>query len=90
MIQRDEPDDYVIGTGNTFSVKDVIKTAFDCVGLNWKEYIRIDEKLYRPAEIFELRADYTKAKSELQWKPTISFEKLIEKMVIADLEALKK
>lgn len=90
MIQKDEPDDYVIATGETYSVRDLVKTAFECVGLNWEEYVRIDENLYRPAEVYELRGNSSKARRKIGWKPTVSFQKLIQIMINADLEILKK
>lgn len=89
MLQQDEPDDYVIATGETHSVKELIEIAFGCAGLDWKDYIIIDEKLHRPAEIYELRGDSSKARQKLGWKPTVTFKKLIEMMMEADLEALK-
>jgi len=90
MLQADEPDDYVIGTGETFSVKDLARLAFESVGLNWEKYVNVDNNLYRPAEINELRADYAKAKKGLHWGPTVSFEELIIKMVNSDLKYFKK
>lgn len=89
MLQQDEPEDYVIATGKTHSVRELIEKAFGYVGLNWKDYVIIDERLYRPAEIYELRGDYTKAKKKLGWEPKVSFEELIEMMVKADIEMLK-
>ena len=89
MLQQGEPGDYVIATGVTHSVKELVEIAFSHVGLNWKEYVIADEKLYRPAEIYELRGDYSKARKELGWEPQVSFENLIKMMVDADLEMLK-
>jgi GDPmannose 4,6-dehydratase len=73
----------------THSVKELVEIAFNRVDLNWKEYVIADEKLYRPAEIYELRGDYSKARKELGWEPQVSFENLIKMMVDADLEMLK-
>lgn len=89
MLQQGEPGDYVIATGVTHSVKELVEIAFSHLGLNLKEYVIADEKLYRPAEIYELRGDYSKARKELGWEPQVSFENLIKMMVDADLEMLK-
>lgn len=86
MLQRKVPCDYVIGTGKTFSVKEFIKIAFDHVGLKYNNYIKIDKKLFRPAEVDLLKADYTKAKKELKWKPEIPFKKLVIDMVDSDIK----
>jgi len=90
MLQQDKPDDYVVATGVTHSVKEFIKLAFDTVGLNWKDYIVIDKAFYRPAEVYLLRGDYSKAKKKLGWQPTVNFEELVKMMVNADLERIKK
>jgi GDPmannose 4,6-dehydratase len=89
MLQQDEPDDYVIATGESHSVTDLLQTAFTHVGLDYQKYTRIDERLYRPAEIYELRGDPTKALRKLRWKPSVNFEGLIHMMVDAELKALK-
>jgi len=86
MLQQNEPDDYVIGTGVTHSVKDLVQVAFDHVGLDWQKYIVTDQKFIRPAEVDLLVADCTKSKNKLKWSPKVSFEKLIKMMVDADLE----
>ena len=86
MLQRKVPCDYVIGTGKTYSVKEFIKIAFDHVGLKYNNYIKIDKKLFRPAEVDLLKADYTKAKKELNWKPEIPFKKLVIDMVDSDIK----
>jgi GDPmannose 4,6-dehydratase len=90
MLQHDKPDDYVIATGETHSVKEFVEIAFTCLDLDWGKYVIIDEKFYRPAEIHELRGDYKKAKKVLGWEPKVSFKELIHMMVDADLKALKK
>ncbi len=90
MLQQDKPDDYVIATGVTHSVKEFVKLAFETAGLNWKDYVVIDKTLYRPAEVYLLRGDYSKARRKLGWKPTVSFEELVKMMVNADLERLKR
>lgn len=90
MLQKGKPEDYVIATGETHSVRELVELAFSHVGLNWKEYVIVDGNLYRPAEVNELRGDYTKAKEQLGWTPQMSFENLIKMMVDADLEILKR
>jgi len=89
MLQQKKPDDYVIGTGETHSVKEFLKLAFEYLELDWRKYVVIDKKLYRPAEVYELRADYSKAKKNLGWKPKIKFEELVKMMVAHDLKYLK-
>lgn len=89
MLQQDKPDDYVIATGETHSVREFIEVAFNYVGLNWKDYVVADERFYRPAEVCELRGDYSKAKRVLGWRPRVKFEELVKIMVEADLEHLK-
>jgi len=89
MLQQDEPDDYVVSTGLTHSVKDLLQIAFDYVNLNWKDYVIVDPKFVRPAEIKLLLGDPSKARKKLGWKPKISFEELVRMMVDADLEKVK-
>jgi GDPmannose 4,6-dehydratase len=86
MLQKDEPDDYVIGTGHTCSVRDLCETAFKCVGLDYREHVVQDPKFFRPAEVDLLVADPSKARDHLGWTPKISFTGLVEMMVEADLE----
>ena len=88
MLQEDEPDDYVIATGETHSVRRLCDVAFSYLGLNYEDYVVVDEKFYRPAEVDLLIGDCSKARTKLGWEPTVSFEKLIAMMVEADLEAL--
>jgi len=90
MLQHDEPDDFVVATGETHSVRDFCKVAFNHVGLNYKDYVKIDKKYFRPAEVDLLIGDAKKAKKKLGWKPKIKFEKLVTLMVDADLERCKK
>jgi GDPmannose 4,6-dehydratase len=90
MLQRDEPDDYVIGTGISHSVRDFVDAAFACVDLNPDDHVRIDPELARPADIEEVVADPAKAKTELGWEARTTFEELVEMMVRADLDALTK
>ncbi len=86
MLQQDKPDDFVIGTGQTWSVEHLCKTAFDVVGLNYKDYVKINDKFKRPAEVDLLVADPSKANKVLGWKPKTSFEQMIEIMVKSDME----
>jgi len=90
MMQEDSPEDYVIASGKTHSVADLVKTAFEFVGLNWEDYVIQDPKLFRPAEVDLLVGDPSKAKKNLGWEPQVSFKELIEMMVEADIERLKK
>ena len=87
MLQHAEPDDYVIGTGETYQIKDAARIAFKHVGLNYEDHIRSDEQFMRPAEVDLLIADASKARKKLGWKPKVSFQQLIEMMVEADLAA---
>lgn len=87
MLQQKTPDDYVIGTGQSYSVRDFVKTAFEYVGINnWEDYVEIDKRYYRPSEVDNLVADISKAKEKLGWEPKIKFEKLVAKMVEHDLK----
>ena len=88
MLQRDQPDDFVIGTGVSHSVGDFVDAAFACIGRKREDHIRIDPDLARPADIEEVVADPSNAKRELGWEAKVSFEELVELMVHADLEAL--
>jgi GDPmannose 4,6-dehydratase len=90
MLQRDDPGDYVIGTGVAHSVRDFVEVAFACVDLSPDDHVRIDPALARPADIEEVVADPRKAKRELGWEPKVSFEDLVEIMVRADLETLSR
>lgn len=86
MLQQDNPDDYVIATSETHFVKEFIETAFDYVGLNWQDYVVIDKKLFRPAEVILLQGDNSKARGKLGWRPNITFEYLVKMMMDADLK----
>ena len=88
MLQQDEPDDFVIATGQVHSVRELVEVAFDQVGLPSDEYVRIDERFLRPAEVEHLVGDATKAKEKLGWVPQTSFEEMIRRMVDSDLELL--
>jgi GDPmannose 4,6-dehydratase len=85
MLQRPEPDDYVVGTGETHSVRELCEVAFARVGLDWKKFVVQDQRFMRPAEVDVLVADPSKAKATLGWTPTVTFQGLVEMMVDADL-----
>ena len=85
MLQQDEPDDYVVGTGETWSVRQLCEIAFGSQGLDWKEHVVVDEKFMRPAEVELLVADPSKAKKALGWTPRVGFRELVTMMVDADL-----
>ena len=89
MLQQDKPDDYVICSGKNHSVKELVKTAFDYVDLNWEDYVVTDPKFFRPAEVDVLCGDHSKAKKKLGWVPETSFEELIKMMIDADLERVE-
>ena len=88
MLQQRKPDDFVIGTGKQYSVEDFARLAFSMVGLNYKRYVKIDKNLIRPSEVDTLKADFSKAKRILKWKPKISFKELVSEMVESDLNSL--
>ena len=91
MLQQDKASDYVIATGKSYSVKEFLKYAFEYSGLgNWEDFVEIDKKYLRPQDIDNLEGDATKAQNELNWKPSMSYEKLIELMVDSDFELVKK
>jgi len=87
MLQQGVPEDYVIGTGETHSVKDFLDVAFGIVNLDWRKYVKVDEALLRPTES-ELRADISKAKRKLRWTPKIKFEELVQMIVAVDIRAV--
>jgi GDPmannose 4,6-dehydratase len=90
MLQQDVPDDFVIGTGEMHTVAELAEIAFAHVGLDWRDHVRVDPQLYRPAEVDLLQADPTKARRCLGWEPEVSFEELVRMMVDADLVALRQ
>ena len=89
MLQQDKPDDYVIATGETHSIREICEVAFSHVGLDYQEYVVRDERFFRPAEVDLLVGDPSKARRELNWEPKVSFEELIHRMVDSDLELLE-
>jgi GDPmannose 4,6-dehydratase len=90
MLQTEVPGDYVIATGETHTVKEMLELAFDRLQLDWKKHIKIDQKYYRPTEVDLLIGDASKAKKELGWQPKIKFQELIAMMVDADLATEKE
>ena len=86
MLQQDEPSDFVIGTGESRSVRELVETAFTLVGLPWEDYVRSDAALERPAEVYHLLADASRARAILGWTPQVTFRQLIERMIASDLE----
>jgi GDPmannose 4,6-dehydratase len=88
MLQQDEPEDYVIGTGRTHSVEEFVRIAFDHASLDWRRHVIVDPQFYRPAEVDLLLGDASKAKSKLGWVPAVSFEELVRMMVDEDLAIL--
>ena len=89
MLQRPKPEDFVIATGQTHTVREFLKEAFGHVGLDYKKYVRIDKQYLRPIEVHHLRGNYAKARKKLGWRPTTSFRQLVHLMVDADLEFLE-
>ncbi|MCU0620232.1 MAG: GDP-mannose 4,6-dehydratase, partial [Gemmatimonadales bacterium] len=90
MLQQPEPRDYVIGTGQTHSVRELVEVAFGHVGLDWRQHVVVDERFMRPAEVDLLMADPSRAKAELGWTPATTFAQLVQMMVDADLERLAR
>ena len=90
MLQQEEPDDYVIATGETYSVKEFLYYVFERANLDVEKHVRIDERLFRPHEVPLLLGDATKAKEKLGWEPSYTLETLIREMVVADLTLMKK
>ncbi len=90
MLQQPSPNDFVIATGVSHSVRQLIEIAFGRVGLDWQRYVRVDSSLLRPAEVEHLLGDSNKARSELGWTPQVNFTQLIEMMVDADLARLSE
>jgi len=90
MLQQEKPDDYVVATGETHSVQEFLEEAFSCAGLDWRKYVKVDAKYFRPAEVDLLLGDPTKAKTVLGWTPKVSFKELVRLMVEADLEGPRR
>jgi GDPmannose 4,6-dehydratase len=90
MLQQEAPDDFVICTGETHSVREFCELAFGRVGLDYEEYVVVDERFFRPAEVDLLVGDAAKAQAQLGWKPRTTFTQLVEMMVDNDLESLER
>ncbi len=90
MMQQDQPDDYVIGTGEAHSVQEFVEVAFEHVGLDWRQYVEIDARYFRPSEVDFLLADASKAQRVLGWTPEVTFQQLVRIMVDADLQAVER
>lgn len=90
MLQQDTPEDYVIATNETHQVVDFVEKTFECLGLNWKDHVDVDEKYLRPKEVPYLKGSYEKAKNKLNWYPQVKFEKLVEIMAKADFDRWKR
>jgi len=90
MLQQDEAGDYVIGTGEMHSVREFVEQAFAAADLDWQQYVSIDPRYYRPAEVDALEADFSKARRVLGWNPTVTFHHLVRLMVDADLKAVNR
>ena len=86
MLQADEPEDFVLATGETHSIRELLDEAFGYAGLDWSDYVKIDERYFRPAEVDLLIGDYSKAKAAFGWEPTVRFHELVQMMVDADRE----
>jgi len=86
MLQQDQPDDYVIATGEEYSVQEFLERAFDHLKLEWSKYVEIDKRFFRPAEVERLIGDASKARKVLGWRPRVNFDALVTMMVESDLE----
>jgi GDPmannose 4,6-dehydratase len=89
-MQVDHPDDYVIATGETHSVREFLEKAFSYLDLDWQEFVEIDSRYFRPAEVDLLLGDASKARSQLGWEPKVTFDELVKLMVSHDLELAKQ
>jgi len=90
MLQQEQPDDFVVATGEAYSVQEFLETAFGLVGLDWRDYVKIDPRYFRPTEVDYLLGDATKASKQLHWQPRCSFKELVEMMVEHDLELARQ
>ena len=89
MLQQDQPDDFVLATGNTHSIRDFLDLAFDAIGISeWEDYVTQDPRFYRPAEVDVLRGDFSKAKQVLGWQPKVDLKEMVSRMVRNDIERL--
>jgi GDPmannose 4,6-dehydratase len=90
ILEHHSPDDFVIATGESHSIKEFLTEAFSLCNLDWKDYVIINEKYFRPSEVDHLRGDSSKAKKLLNWEPTYTFKQLVKEMVDYDLELARK
>jgi GDPmannose 4,6-dehydratase len=90
ILQQADPEDFVLATGKTHSVRELLEAAFGAVGLDWEKHVEIDAKFIRPSEVDFLCGDATKAREKLGWEPKVKFEELVKMMVEADLKLLKR
>ncbi len=90
MLQQEQPDDYVIATGQCHSVRELLAAAFGYLGLDWQRHVEVDPRYYRPAEVHELRGNMEKARRQLRWEPKVGFTQLVQMMVDSDLQDLKR
>jgi GDPmannose 4,6-dehydratase len=88
MMQLDEPDDFVVATGETHTVREFVEVAFEHASLDWRRYVAIDPRYFRPVEVDILQGDYSKARERLGWKPKVTFNELVKLMVDADMQFL--
>jgi len=88
ILQQDKPDDYIVGTGQSHSVREFLREAFSYVGLDWQKYVKIDSRYFRPTEVENLVADIRKAQSQLNWQPKVGFKDLVKIMIDADMRKL--
>jgi GDPmannose 4,6-dehydratase len=89
MLQQEEPEDFVIATGESHSVKEFLEEAFNYLDLDWERYVKIDPRYFRPTEVESLRGDASKAKNKLGWEPKVTFKELVHMMVDADIKNLQ-
>jgi GDPmannose 4,6-dehydratase len=89
MLQQDAPDDFVVGTGEAHTVREFVELAFATADLDWRKYVEVDPRYFRPAEVDYLCADASKAQRLLKWEPTVTFKELVQIMVKADVEELE-
>ena len=90
MLQMDRPDDFVVATNETHTIREFLDLAFGHAGMAWEKYVKVDEQFYRPAEIYELKGDYSKARKMLGWEPAVSFKELVHRMIDADMERYQR
>lgn len=90
MLRQDEPEDYVVATGETHSIGELVELAFSYANLDWKNYVVIDQDLFRATEIHELRGNFSKARGRFGWGPKVTFKELVQMMLDTDLDALKQ